>query len=134
MTTRKIAFVTDDGQTISKHFGRAPYYQVLTVEGERVLAGEQRAKPGHQTFAQGGRAHSHEHEHGFGAAAQDKHNRMIDVIADCEALIAGGMGRGAYLSLQEAGITAIITDLDDIGEAAAAYLRGELENRLDKLH
>ena len=28
----KIAAITDDGTTISQHFGRAPYYVVVTVE------------------------------------------------------------------------------------------------------
>ena len=28
----KIAFITDDEKTISQHFGRAPYYLVITVE------------------------------------------------------------------------------------------------------
>ena len=30
-TNIKVAFVTDDGTTISQHFGRARYYEVLTV-------------------------------------------------------------------------------------------------------
>ena len=28
----KIATITDDGVTISQHFGRAPYYMVYTVK------------------------------------------------------------------------------------------------------
>jgi predicted Fe-Mo cluster-binding NifX family protein len=27
----KLAIITDDGYSISKHFGRAAYYQVLTI-------------------------------------------------------------------------------------------------------
>ena len=32
----KIAAVTDDGKTISAHFGRARYYVVVTVEDGKV--------------------------------------------------------------------------------------------------
>jgi len=47
----KIAAITDDGVTISQHFGRAPYYAVLTVEEGRVVRRELREKPGHRQFA-----------------------------------------------------------------------------------
>ncbi len=32
----KIAVVTDDGMTVSQHFGQARYYAVLTIEEQRV--------------------------------------------------------------------------------------------------
>ncbi|MCX6012209.1 MAG: dinitrogenase iron-molybdenum cofactor biosynthesis protein, partial [Chloroflexi bacterium] len=38
----KIAFATEDRNTISQHFGRAPYYLVVTVEGGKVLKKEVR--------------------------------------------------------------------------------------------
>jgi predicted Fe-Mo cluster-binding NifX family protein len=47
----KIAAITDDGKTISLHFGRAPYYQVLTVENGQILERELRNKLGHTYFA-----------------------------------------------------------------------------------
>ena len=47
----KIAAITDDGQTISQHFGRAPYYVVVTVEDGKVVQHEQREKLGHSHFA-----------------------------------------------------------------------------------
>jgi hypothetical protein len=30
--------------------------------------------------------------HGFGASAQDRHARMVGAIADCQVLLARGMG------------------------------------------
>ena len=36
----KIAVVSDDGVSISRHFGRAPYYVVLTVEGGEIRGKE----------------------------------------------------------------------------------------------
>jgi predicted Fe-Mo cluster-binding NifX family protein len=134
MTTRKIAFVTDDGQTISQHFGRALYYQVLTIEDGEIVAEEQRDKLGHYHFAG-----QKEHDvsplgHGMSARSQSKHASMAAAIADCEALITRGMGRGAYLSLEEANITPFVTDLADIRQAAQAYIDGTLDNLMEKLH
>ena len=37
----KIAVITEDGSTVSQHFGRAPYYTVLTVEDSNSKPGEE---------------------------------------------------------------------------------------------
>ena len=47
---KKIATVTDDGKTISPHFGRATKYAVLTIEDDRIIARELRDKAGHHDF------------------------------------------------------------------------------------
>ena len=47
---KKIATVTDDGKTISPHFGRATKYAVLTIEDDRIIARELRDKAGHHNF------------------------------------------------------------------------------------
>ena len=53
----KIAAITDDGKTISQHFGRAPYYVVVTVEEGKIANFELRDKLGHARFqAEGKRA------------------------------------------------------------------------------
>ena len=50
----KIAVITDNGKTISRHFGRAPHYVVVTVENGKVIAREMREKVGHQDFSREG--------------------------------------------------------------------------------
>ena len=45
----KIAAITEDGATVSQHFGRAPYYLVVTVEAGKVVGQEKRDKAGHHT-------------------------------------------------------------------------------------
>ena len=47
----KIAVITDDGKTISQHFGRAPYYLVLTIEEGKIVSREMRDKMGHNQFS-----------------------------------------------------------------------------------
>ncbi len=126
----KIAVVTDDGATVSQHFGRAPYYAVFTVENGQVVAREQREKFAHH---HGPGEHHHEGEHG-GPGADATHGQMLSPIGDCQILLAGGMGYGAYQSLQGAGIRPIITDVREIGEAVRQYLSGSLVDHAERLH
>lgn len=129
----KIAAVTDDGTTISQHFGRAMFYVVSTVEGGKVVGKEKRAKAGHHTFAAHEQHPEGEH-HGFDADSQAKHRTMADTIADCQVLLAGGMGRGAYESLKSYNIQSIVTDVEDIDEAVRLHLAGKLPNLMERLH
>ncbi len=131
----KIAAVSEDGTTISQHFGRAPYYVVLTVEDGKVVNRETRDKAGHHTFA-GGQHHesSPGERHGFDAGAQSRHAAMAQSIGDCKVLIAGGMGWGAYESLKSRGIETVVTDVESIEEAVKLYLKGKLPNLMERLH
>ena len=129
----KIAAVTEDGVTISQHFGRAPYYLVLTVVDGQVVGREQREKVAHGRGADG-HVHVEGQAHGFDAASQDTHGRMAAPIADCQVLLARGMGMGAYESLQQAGIRPVVTDVADIDAAVQAYLAGNLTDHVEKLH
>ena len=130
----KIALITDDGKTISQHFGRALQYAVLTIENGEIVQRELRSKLGHQHFA----SESHDHEagqrHGFDAASQSRHAQMSDAIADCDALLCRGMGAGAYESMKARGIRPVVTDIETIDEAALAFSRGEIIDHIEKLH
>ncbi len=133
----KIAAVSEDGATISQHFGRAPFYVVVTVEDGKIIAREKRDKMGHSQFS--GEPHKESHGedprgHGFDPAAQNRHARMAAAIGDCEVLLAGGMGAGAYESMKQANIRPIVTDLASVDEAIQAYLAGSLEDHIEKLH
>ena len=131
----KIAAITDDGNTISQHFGRAPYYLVLTVENGQIVNRERRDKLGHAQF--GGETHAEGNDprgHGFDPASQDRHTRMAEAIADCQALLCGGMGAGAYESMRARGIKPVVTDIASIDEAARAYIEGRIIDHVDKLH
>ena len=133
----RIAVITEDGHTISQHFGRAPYYQVFTVENGAIVGKELRDKAGHQQFAQEDHEHDTEHDprgHGFGAQSDAKHVRMIESIQDCDAIIVRGMGRGAYLAMEQAGIQPFVTGLANAEDAVLAYISGTLANHTERLH
>ena len=131
----KIAVISDDGTTVSQHFGRAPYYVIATAEDGEVTDKETREKAGHQSFV------SQHHDdtapgerHGFGAGAQSRHAAMAENIADCQVLIVGGMGWGAYENMTSRGIETIVTDIKNIDEAVRLYLEGKLLNLQQRLH
>lgn len=134
----KIAVASDDGITVNQHFGKAPYYVVATVENGNVVSKETRAKAGHHTFAA---AHHNEEDHvdaqgrhGYSEAAACRHAEIAQAILDCDALICGGMGWGAYESMKSYNIEAIVTDKTSIDDAIASHLAGTLTNLMDRLH
>jgi predicted Fe-Mo cluster-binding NifX family protein len=119
----KIATASDDQVNISQHFGRAPYYVVITVDDGKITAEETRHKASHQTFA----AHEPEklaegERHGYDAGSQSRHESMAEAILDCQVLLAGGMGWGAYEAMQGYGIKTTATDVENIDEAVELHL------------
>ena len=128
----KIAIVTDDGQSISAHFGRARAYLVLTVEDGAVVGRVLRPKSAPHLDAPSG------HEGVDGGhdtpAAHERHDQMIAPIMDCACLVARGMGRGAYDRITAAGIRAIVTDLVDPDDAALACADGRIVDLVERLH
>ena len=130
----KIAAITEDGTAISQHFGRAPLYAVVTVEGSKIVSKETRTKTGHHTFAAHHADLAPGERHGYDAGSQVRHSSMMENIADCQVLIAGGMGWGAYESLKSRNIHPIVTDVGTIEEAVKLYLEGKLSNLMERLH
>lgn len=131
----KIAVITDDGKTISQHFGRAQYYLVATVENSQIVKREMRDKMSHTHFQT--EEHGHEEageRHGYGPAADHRHGRMAETIADCEALLCRGMGMGAYEHMKFRNIRPVVTDITDIDEAIMAYANGQIVDHVEKLH
>jgi predicted Fe-Mo cluster-binding NifX family protein len=118
----KIALITDDGKTISQHFGRAPYYLVCTIEEGKVTGREMREKMGHTHFSNQEHAEQPGNQHGMDAAAHGKHTQMADVISDCQVVIC-------RLNIQP-----VVTDLRDIEKVIDAYISGQLADHTELLH
>ena len=134
-TQIKIAAITDDGQTISQHFGRATHYLVATVENGQIVKRELRNKLGHSHFHdQPHAADQPGQPHGLDPASHDKHLQMADSIADCAALLCRGMGRGAYESMKVRSIRPVVTDIAIIDDAVIAYIQGTIIDLVERLH
>lgn len=131
----KIAAVSDDKTSISKHFGRALYYVISEVEEGKTVCKKTRAKIVHHNANQMvDPLPAHDCHHGYGKHAHIRHKGMIEAISDCQVLLAGGMGWGAYESLKNSGINPIITDVSGIDEAVKLYTEDKLPNLMEKLH
>jgi predicted Fe-Mo cluster-binding NifX family protein len=145
----KIAIVSDDGHTISAHLGRAEYYVVVQVEDGSITdrqlirkgnfhaqRGEEHGCCGHDqnSHDHAGHSHANHEQHGLGEHSEDKHRSMFAPIADCQILIARGMGMGAQRGLQQVGIQPILTEIEGIDDALQAHLAGALENHPERVH
>ncbi len=117
----KIAIASDDGKTISPHFGKTEGFVIFEVFGQEIKKSEYRQN----SFT--------EHALGMeGLHRADKHKRIIEALRDCDVVISKGMGRRLYLDLKESGISPIITDMEDVEKALELYLKGILTDNPDK--
>jgi len=118
----KLAIPTDDGETISRHFGQAKFFRVLTLEDGQVMQTELRPKASHQ--------------HGDHSQTPGIHpgQQMVDAISDCQVLICGGMGTPAYSKAVAAGLQVILTGQRSVETVAAAYATGTLEHEPQLIH
>jgi len=131
----KVAAITDDGKTISQHFGRAAYYLVATIEDGQIVNRELRNKLGHAHFMNQPHIEGQPGQsHGMDAASHNKHLQMAETIADCQALLCRGMGMGAYESMKARGIRPVVTDIASIDEAVMAYVEGTIVDQVERLH
>jgi predicted Fe-Mo cluster-binding NifX family protein len=59
---------------------------------------------------------------------------MAETISDCQCLIAGGMGWGAFESMKSYNIGVLVTDVNNMDEAVNSHIKGELPNLMERLH
>jgi len=130
----KIAVVTDDGKVVSQHFGRAQYYLIVSIENNRVVDKEFRDKVGHRQFADQPHHEQPGVPHGTDPASHNRHTSMAQTISDCDAIICGGMGMGAFQSMQTLNIDPVVTDLVDIDTVVEDFISGKLVNHIERLH
>jgi predicted Fe-Mo cluster-binding NifX family protein len=121
---KKIAFPSEDGETISRHLGRAQYFVVASLEDSGKISFEKREKP-HNLDEESGR-----HEH----SGQGMGQVMFAPITDCQVLISGGMGEPAYNHARALGLDVILPAEPDIRKALDMYRNGTLETDPRRIH
>ena len=129
----KIAFVTDDGKKITQHFGRAGKYLVIEIDDGKETSRELRDKLGHTHFRTNSGDHKHAPDH-TSPENHQKHVQMMDAIMDCDVVVCGGMGRGAFISITNLGKEVFMTDNLNIETALKGYIEGKLVNMSDLVH
>lgn len=132
MKITKIAVASDDGATVSQHFGQASQFIVLTIENGRVANRETRGKLGHMDFE--GDHNQGDHLHHGDREMQFRHAVMIGPVIDCEVLIVGGIGAPAYENIIAQGIRPIVTDVTLIDDAVKTFVDGRLVSQNERVH
>lgn len=124
VSMKRIAFPTDNGETISRHLGEAPFYLVVDLDDAGGVTFEKRQKP------------RREHEGGLEGAGKHAHlgPALFAPVHDCQVLIAGGMGRHAYDHAVAQGLEVILPRQERIDDALQAYRAGTLESDMRRVH
>jgi predicted Fe-Mo cluster-binding NifX family protein len=95
----KLAVPTQDGTSISQHFGRSKSFFVFEVDDGKIAGRSVRDN----TFTAHAKGECREGEHhGHG------HGDIVEALKDCEAVLCYGMGWRAAEALQEGGVNAFI--------------------------
>lgn len=105
---------------ISAHFGRSPAFLVLSVAGGQIQHREIRIND----QATPGMSHDHHPDH-LHTHAHD-HHRFVRLLGDCQAVIGLGMGAGARVALESAGIKVRLLDKPCSPEEAALQFEAGL--------
>jgi predicted Fe-Mo cluster-binding NifX family protein len=118
----RIAIPTNDGSTISQHFGRSAAFLTFDIENGEIK--DRGLRPN-------GMEHTHEQGQCSAAGAgheQHSHAGIVTTLAGCDAVICAGMGWKAAEALESAGIECITTPQAGRAEdAVRAYLGGTLQ-------
>jgi len=114
-----IAFPTRDYRTITGHFGKMKGLLILTTDDGVEVGREQRDMSGLTSDGQG---------HG------GKAEFISSNLADCDVLIAGGMGTSMLDRIEATNTEVVLTDIKMIDEALGAYLSGTIEHKPQLAH
>jgi predicted Fe-Mo cluster-binding NifX family protein len=124
---KKLAFPTDDGETISRHLGESQFYLVAVLDDAGNITFEKREKPR--------RDHNREEpaqEHECGHAQRGP--ALFTPILDCQVLISGGLGQPAYDYAVTQGLEVILPAQKNIADALEAYRTGTLISDMRRVH
>lgn len=97
--------ISTDGEFVSEHFGRCPFFTIVDTEGGKIIKREKIANPGHMP----------------GAIPQFLHQKNV------ECIIAGGMGMRATGFFEEFGIKAIVGVSGKIDDVIEQVRKGTLQ-------
>jgi predicted Fe-Mo cluster-binding NifX family protein/acyl-coenzyme A thioesterase PaaI-like protein len=115
-----IAVPTNDGISISEHFGRSAAFLVFNVENGKIQSRELRTN---------GQKHSHDRGecgHHSSEATHHSHAGILSALEGCELVICAGMGLRAAEALEGQGTQVVIAAPAPAEETVNAYLAGTL--------
>lgn len=108
MEVTRIAIATADGVSVCDHLARSAAFVVVEVTAGVPSARVTRAR---------------------GTEACGNHATFVEMLAGCDAVICGGIGEGAAVSLAKHGIRALVSPAaagSPIDDALQAWMEGRL--------
>jgi predicted Fe-Mo cluster-binding NifX family protein len=121
MPTKKIAFASSDGLTISRHFGHVKQFVVVEArEGQEIERSARRKADALPIETSPMKGHDHD--------------ALLDLIADCDTIVAGGMGKPMLDRSVARGFEVILSSERDLDVALARYQVGELAHQPSLVH
>ncbi|HTP30720.1 MAG TPA: NifB/NifX family molybdenum-iron cluster-binding protein [Candidatus Acidoferrales bacterium] len=106
MTFTRLAIATCDGFHVCDHLARSKAYVVLEIHNGEVLSRTVRTRA---------------------TTECGNHTTFVDMLTGCDAVICGGIGEGAAVSLSAAGIAPLVTTQHlTVAQAVRAWIGGTL--------
>ena len=117
----RIAVPTNDGTTLSPHFGRSAGFLVFEITDGRIESREMRTNQQPHEHAQGACG-----GHTGGGEAHN-HGSILAALAGCDVVICAEMGARAAEALRSGGITKVVfTEPGPAEETVTAFVAGKL--------
>ncbi len=109
----QLAVGTSDGSSVCSHLARSAAFVVFEIAGGKIASRATRERP---------------------SAACGNHATFVEMLAGCDAVICGGIGEGAAVSLAKHGIKPVVAAGEyAIDEAVTLFLQGQLPTTTDRV-
>ncbi len=122
----KIALPTNDGATISEHFGRSTSFLIFEIENGHIKGRELKAN---------GAKHSHAPgtcDHHTTGSEPHSHAGILAALEGCDIVICGGMGQKAAEALRSCGTQILVAPPASAEDTVVAYLAGKLTPQMER--
>ena len=121
----KIAVPTNDGATISEHFGRSADFLIFEIENGQIKSRE---------LKKNGMEHSHAPgacDHHAAESKAHSHAGILAALDGCQVVICAGMGQRAAEALKGCGTRIVVTSVASAEAAVSAHLAGKLASQAE---
>lgn len=136
----RIAFPSEDGERISRHFGKAAYFVIASLQTDGNYRLERRRRDHWKGQHESGLIQLAEPADNSETGADTPEvtriisNGLLAGSEDCQVLIAGGMGQAAYQRAVQQGLQVILTGEKEIAKAVDLYRQDKLSSDMRRVH
>jgi predicted Fe-Mo cluster-binding NifX family protein len=116
----RIAVPTNDGTSISEHFGRSAAFLIFETENGQIKSRRLKSNAGKHSHARG------EHKDPSSGIHSHDDTGILTTLEGCETVICAGMGHRAAEALKGRGMQIVFAAPGLAEETVAAYLGGKL--------